>query len=202
LTATQTTEEKLRFLAGLNVGYVLSMHEIESSLVRLDATFPVNSPQPFRLYRVLNHVPRAFLTEIQGPADGRLAFRDQLSVEGNNTELKTLSASRVQIREYRPNRIEIEAESDRKRLLVLLDSYYPGWQAYVDGNPVPVVAANFVYRAIEFPEGHHRVDFLYAPKSFKYGAGISASAGLGWGVAWLAGLLRRRQPAASGHSHA
>jgi Bacterial membrane protein YfhO len=202
LTATQSTGEKLKFLAGLNVGYVLSMYEIESPLVRLDTTFPVNSPQPFRLYRLLNHLPRAFLTDLQGPADGRLGFRDQLSVVGNEAELKALSVSQVQIKEYSPHRVQMEAESDRRRLLVLLDSYYPGWQAYVDGDPVPVAAANFVYRAIEFPEGHHRVDFRYEPKSFKYGAGISVCTGLCWGAAWLVNLLRRRQPAASSHSHA
>jgi hypothetical protein len=202
LTATQTSEEKLRFLAGLNVGYVLSMHEIESPLLRLDSTFPVNSPQPFRLYRLLNRLPRAFLTDTQGPADGTLAFRDQLSVVSDETGLETPSVSQVQIREYRPNRVQMEAESDRTCLLVLLDSYYPGWKAYVDDNPVPVVAANFVYRAIEFPKGHHRVDFRYEPKSFMYGAAISACTGLAWGVAWLVNLLRRKQPTASGHSHA
>jgi len=54
LASVKTQEEKLRFLAGLNVGYVLATHNVESPLLALDSTFPVNSPQPLRVYRLLN----------------------------------------------------------------------------------------------------------------------------------------------------
>ena len=202
LTSTQTTEEKLKFLAGLNVGYVLSVHDLQSPLVQLDTTFRVNSPQPLRIYRLLNRIPRALLTDSQGPADGALGFREQVSVENGSPEAKSINADEPRILEHRSNQIEIEATANRKRLLVLLDSYYPGWQAYVDGNRVPVIAANFVYRAIEFPQGHHKVIFRYEPKSFIYGTGISASTGVGWGLAWLVSLIQRRQRATQDHSDA
>ena len=44
LAAVKMQEEKLRFLAGLNVGYVLTTHNVESPLLVLHSTFPVNSP--------------------------------------------------------------------------------------------------------------------------------------------------------------
>src|SRR6185295_10833103 len=134
LAAVKTREEKLRFLAGLNVGYVLATHNVESPLLALDATFPVNSPEPLRIYRLSNPLPRVFLTDSQGPADRQLSFQDQLSVESRAGNQKSESLERAQVVSYRSSQVDIETESTRNRLLVLLDSYYPGWEATVDGT--------------------------------------------------------------------
>jgi hypothetical protein len=141
------------------------------------------------------------LTESQGPADGEQTFRDQLSVRGEIAGSPDVGLERAQIVSYRPNQIEIESETSRNRLLVLLDSYYPGWSAFVDAVPTPVIAANFVYRAIKLPQGHHRVTFRYEPKSFIYGVVISACTALIWGVVWIGGLLRRSALTSSTHAH-
>ena len=58
-------------------------------------------------------------------------------------------------------------------LLVLADSYYPGWVAKVDGNEAKILAANLNQRAISVPQGEHSVEFFYQPLSFKIGAVIS-----------------------------
>ena len=190
LASVKTQQEKLRFLAGLNVGYVLATHNIESPLLALDSTFPVNSPEPLRVYRLLNPIPRVFLTDSQGQADRQLSFQQQLSVEGGTGNQSNVT-ERAQVVSYRPNQVDIETESPRNRLLVLLDSYYPGWKATVDGTAVPVVAANFVYRAIELPQGRHRVAFRYESRPFTRGAWISGSTVLAWVVVCLALRFRR-----------
>ena len=181
LASVKTQQEKLRFLAGLNVGYVLATHNIESPLLALDSTFPVNSPEPLRVYRLSNPLPRVFLTDSQGQADRQLSFQEQLSVEGGTENQRNPTRERAQVVSYRPNQVDIETESPRSRLLVLLDSYYPGWKATIDGTAVPVVAANFVYRAIELPQGRHRVAFRYESQPFTRGAWISGSASPGMG---------------------
>ncbi|MGH9428221.1 MAG: YfhO family protein, partial [Terriglobia bacterium] len=201
LMATQATEEKLQFLAGLNVEYVLAVHDIDSPRVVLDSTFPVNSPQPLRLYRLLNPLPRVFLSESKGPADGEESFREQLSVRGESGASSATGSETPRILNYRPNQIEIETKTSQNCLLVLLDSYYPGWSAFVDAVPTPVIAANFVYRAINLPQGRHRVTFRYEPKSFVYGAAISGCTALIWGVVWVASLFRRSAVASSSHAH-
>jgi len=201
LAAVKMQEEKLRFLAGLNVGYVVATHSVESPLLALDSTFPVNSPQPLRIYRLSNHLPRVFLTETQGPADGQLSFQDQLSVESRVENQRHQSLERAEVVSYRPSQIDIETESPRNRLLVLLDSYYPGWKASIDGAAVPVVAANFVYRAIELPRGRHRVTFQYESRPFNRGAWISGCAALAWVVACVAFRFRRSIHAASSNAH-
>ena len=202
LASVKAQEEKLRFLAGLNVGYVLATRNVESPLLALESTFPVNSPEPLRVYRLSNPIPRVFLTDSQGQADKQLSFQDQLSVEGNAGNRENSSQERAQVVSYRPNQVDIETESPRNRLLVLLDSYYPGWKATIDGTAVPVVAANFVYRAIELPHGRHRVTFQYASPPFTLGAWISGSSILAWVVACVALRIRKSVRPLRRHAHA
>jgi hypothetical protein len=199
--ATKTTAEKLEFLAGLNVAYVLAVEDIQSPLVTLESTFPVNSPQPLRLYRLWSALPRVFLAEALDAGDGQQSFRDQLSVRG---ELAAPSQGRsdwARIVSYQPNHVEIETETSQDRLLVLLDSYYPGWKATVNAVSTPVIAANFVYRGVKLQPGRHRVTFRYEPKSFVFGAAISAGAASILGFVWVAGLVRRSKAPSSSHAH-
>ncbi|MFQ5594078.1 MAG: YfhO family protein, partial [Anaerolineae bacterium] len=82
---------------------------------------------------------------------------------------------------YTPRRVDIQAELDRPGYVVLLDSYYPGWRASVDGRPAPIWRANVLFRAVALEAGRHVVSFVYDPLSFKLGSAISLAA--------LAGLL-------------
>jgi hypothetical protein len=78
-----------------------------------------------------------------------------------------------EITQYEANRVEFELEVAAQAVLVLSDSYIPGWRAYVDGEEVPVVHANRIMRAIPVPPGKHRIVMSYLPTSFIIGAVIS-----------------------------
>jgi uncharacterized membrane protein YfhO len=56
---------------------------------------------------------------------------------------------------------------------VLADTFYPGWQATLDGQPVEILRANHTFRAVAFPPGEHTVVFRYLPLSFQVGAVVS-----------------------------
>jgi uncharacterized membrane protein YfhO len=75
-----------------------------------------------------------------------------------------------------PNAVTIRAVSDSGGFLVLADTFYPGWQAALDGKPVEIMRANHAFRAVAFPPGEHTVEFRYAPLSFIVGAAISLTA--------------------------
>lgn len=64
-------------------------------------------------------------------------------------------------------------ENKEPGLLVLADTYYPGWTASVDGSRVPLLAANIAQRAVVVPPGSHQVSFRFVPTSFYQGAAIS-----------------------------
>jgi Bacterial membrane protein YfhO len=74
-------------------------------------------------------------------------------------------------------------------LLVLGDTYYPGWKADVDGRGAEIRPANGAFRAVRVPAGRHSVRFRYRPASVYAGAGISLAALLA-----LAAALAWRRP--------
>jgi hypothetical protein len=76
---------------------------------------------------------------------------------------------------YAPERVEIDVHAAQPGLLVLTDTYYPGWRAYVDGAEVEVLRANGLFRAVALAAGDHRVRFEYRPQSLRIGAAISAA---------------------------
>jgi hypothetical protein len=95
--------------------------------------------------------------------------------------------------EYSPNAVNIEVTLDLDGYLVLSDTYYPGWRAYVDGEEKEVLRANYAFRAVPLKSGQHTVLFKYDPLSFKMGLAISL---VTWGTIILClallGLQRHR----------
>lgn len=80
----------------------------------------------------------------------------------------------AEIRRYESNNIDIEVWGNTSStLLVLTDTLYPGWKAYIDGKITSIYPANLKHRLVIIPAGNHKVVFEYKPKSFFYGAAIS-----------------------------
>lgn len=93
--------------------------------------------------------------------------------------------SGVQVLAYRDEEVTLEVTAPAPRWLVLSDLYYPGWEARLDGQPVPILRANHAFRAVRVPAGRHRVQFAYHPASVRAGAAVSlatllALAALAW----------------------
>ncbi len=70
---------------------------------------------------------------------------------------------------------------------MLADTYYPGWQATVDGRPVELHRGNYLFRAVQVPAGAHTVRFEYRPRSFTIGLGLFVI-----GLSFLTVLMWRR----------
>lgn len=75
-----------------------------------------------------------------------------------------------------PCRVLIETSSPAPAYLVLADTYYPGWEASVDGAAAPIVRANVMFRAVAVPSGRHQVEFVYRPPSVRAGLLITLAA--------------------------
>jgi uncharacterized membrane protein YfhO len=58
-------------------------------------------------------------------------------------------------------------------MLVLLDTYFPGWKVEVDGQPERIFRANYFYRGVKLGAGRHVVEFSYTPEGFQTGMRIS-----------------------------
>ncbi len=71
----------------------------------------------------------------------------------------------VKITDYKPNHLTYEVETNKKAPLVFSEIYYPGWTATIDGKEVPLGRVNYILRAIVVPEGKHKVELMFFPKS-------------------------------------
>jgi len=85
---------------------------------------------------------------------------------------------------YEPNRVEVRTKAGGPSVLVLAENHYPGWRAYLDGEPVGVLRVNYNQRGVSVPAGEHEVLFVYRPKSVIIGAGVSLLAALGLLLWW------------------
>ncbi len=82
-------------------------------------------------------------------------------------------AGSVEWQEIRDTAIRLRVTSEENALLVLADTYYPGWKAFIDGTETPIVPANLSQRAIIVPAGTHTVLFRYQPDSIVIGGIVS-----------------------------
>ncbi len=60
--------------------------------------------------------------------------------------------------------------------LVVSDSFYPGWEAAIDGAPAPILRANGIFRAVFVPPGDHEVTMRYHSRGFTTGLIIAGIA--------------------------
>ncbi len=82
-----------------------------------------------------------------------------------------------------PNRVTIHITLETPGYLVLADTWYPGWEATVDGRPAPLMRANYAFRAVWLERGEHTVEMAYRPASLVAGGIISVTALLA--LSWL-----------------
>ncbi len=74
---------------------------------------------------------------------------------------------------YRSSYAKVQTTNDDAALLVLSDSYYPGWSAYIDGKKSKIYKTNIATRGVFVPAGEHIVEFVYNPWSLYIGIVIS-----------------------------
>jgi hypothetical protein len=94
-----------------------------------------------------------------------------------------------------PERLVLDVVALRPAVLVLADSWMPGWEARVDGAPAALAPADLAFRAVALPAGSHRVELLYRPAGWRLGLLAGAAGLLGLGLcAWGARAATRLTP--------
>lgn len=150
---------------------------------------------PFAVYRNKTAFPRAFVVNRAEPLpaqDGVLEalrsadLRQTVFLEDwQETTGQTADDLRpAQVIEYRPNRVRVKTNAGPAGFLVLADIWYPGWRCTVDGHETKLYRADYLFRAVELPEGEHEITFNFEPASYQVGRIISAIA-----LAIVVGLL-------------
>jgi hypothetical protein len=77
------------------------------------------------------------------------------------------------------NSVVIDATLSCRAMLILADTWYPGWIATVDGRPAPIYQPYLVLRGVVLEGGAHHLEFHYQPASALIGAVMSVIGILG-----------------------
>jgi hypothetical protein len=85
-------------------------------------------------------------------------------------------AGECEIVEDRGDDLTIRTRADRPAILVLQDSFAPGWSVTVNGRPAEILAANYAFRAVQVPAGTALVRFRYLPPGLAAGGVFSLAA--------------------------
>jgi len=176
---------KLLILMGVN--YVESIDPTSPSGVRFER---IGTVSPFRW------LPCARFAENPDQAweivfSGKVDFEREVVLEGyagdwpdfmcNNTPFTT----DLLVRARDPQRLHVHLSARGEGWFVWSEVWYPGWRAYVDGEEVPILRANYLFRAVRVNAGVHEVLFVYRPMSFYWGAIISIISMVLIGIAWI-----------------
>jgi hypothetical protein len=137
-----------------------------------------------RVYRNPRELPRAFLVDRQVVAPSADAARDMVTAAGFPARNVAVTERRIagipagtagsaagsaRISSYADERVVVHTDAGRRALLVLTDSWFPGWKASVDGRSVPIDRVDYLIRGVPVPAGSHRVEFSYQPASWRAG---------------------------------
>ncbi len=106
-------------------------------------------------------------------------FRPQL--EGLNLQFD--STASIRLTSYHPDTMRYSYSAATEQLAVFSEIYYPpskGWQLYVDGEPLPLLKANFLLRAARVPAGQNReLKMIFSPNAYYTGETITLLGSLG-----------------------
>ena len=128
-----------------------------------------------KIYENLSAMPRAFVVhaaQMHTDDESALAAMRDSAFDPRRTVIlhddgsaspvtDEAGESAARIVEYGATRVVVRVEADAPGWLVLTDAYYPGWQATLDGESVPVQRANVMFRAVPIPAGAHEIVFTF-----------------------------------------
>jgi hypothetical protein len=109
-------------------------------------------------------------------------YRGQIAVTNGGS-------ARILGTRFSAQRVEAEVEAEAPSMVVVAQSFYHPWRAYVDDQPVKLLRANHAFQAMEVPAGRHRLALVYRDTWFLAGSALSiltliASAVWLWRTRW------------------
>lgn len=174
-------EDKTRtFLSFLNIKYVIGgLDQQPDEQWKL-----VLEDRQSRLFENTRVMPRAFV-----PRRVRYAPNDAGVLAGMKLTADFAETAWITVPEYPPHEIhngpgtlttrrdglayEIDAVMDLDGWVVISDTKWPGWRAYIDGKRVETRYANHAFLGVFVPKGKHRLRVVFHPEPFTRGRNVT-----------------------------
>lgn len=155
--------DRVAICRGMGVRFIVSVQEPPGTLCR--GRFFVGLDHPVGLWEVPGAFPRA------GCLPG--------------------GKGRVRLLWETSDEMELDVEGDGSPVVVR-DTWYPGWRAWVDGRETQILPFQKVFRQIPVGKGLHRVLLRYAPSGLPWACLVSLMGGLGILCLFLSSFRRHR----------
>ena len=85
----------------------------------------------------------------------------------------------IRMTSYAPNELHYHYSASVARTAIFSEIYYPdGWTATVDGAPLDLFRADWIFRAANLPAGEHDIVMRFEPKAYSIGAKASRASSL------------------------
>lgn len=91
-----------------------------------------------------------------------------------------------------PEHLIVRTASPSPHMLIFAETFIPGWEATINGEPTEIWRANAYYQAVWVPAGTHEIVFRYQPVAFRLGVAIGLIALPLLAIIWSLPALFRR----------
>ncbi|MBN2430643.1 MAG: hypothetical protein JXQ27_04175 [Acidobacteria bacterium] len=222
LESTATAHLRQAYLAGplpwriglmqrTGVKYLVSPREYHTTDLALAGVFPTGSNYLFRLYRLTATRGRYSLVQdwqvfpaaddvaglLAAGANTVLLDRRPRFPSFSNDPLPEDAPGEITLDHSGCDRISFSIVTGKPAILVLRDTFYPGWRAWVDDGETDILRADLFFRGVAVPSGRHTVVFHYDPPAFLPLVLLSLAAALALAAGAILPRFRRR-PLAGG----
>jgi len=148
------SENGLKALGIANVEYIVSPYLL---INKLDLVFSSDyQNQSYNIYKNPYFVPRGFLA-------------NSYNIDFESFDFSSVDTSSVANIKDESNDIVFNITSDTDKWFILQDTYYPGWEAFLNGKKVEIQRSINTFGAVEVPPGKSTLEFIYKPKSINVG---------------------------------
>lgn len=166
----------------LNVKYILTFDEINNPRFR-----KVFEEGQTKVYENISALPRFYFVEKIvkfGSEEQELNYLLAPDADIKNTAVSRefefsapfAAAGKIELIDYSDQLITLKTSNATESPLIIANTNYPGWQAYIDGQQREIREVNFLLQSILIPPGEHELRLKFEPKSFYNGLYISAFA--------------------------
>lgn len=97
----------------------------------------------------------------------------------DTNRLKKPKNAEIKLVSYHPDTLKYEYTAPADAFAVFSEVYYDkGWKAYIDGEEVPIIRADYILRALQVPGGNHKIEFVFDPTSVRVSNTVSLIASI------------------------
>jgi hypothetical protein len=187
----------------------LSMMNVRYAFAPAAAAVPegwkkIGAQPGMQLFENTRVLPRAFVprrirvnanSAFEMMAEDDFAERAWITIPGEPSREAANGSGSVEIAKRGMRRFRLRTSMQSPAWVVITESAWKGWRAYIDGTPTRIHRANHAFLAIFVPAGSHRVRLEYLPQSFVAGRAITCATVLilltWWSRGAIAGMARR-----------